>query len=60
LTDPDVKELYNMYKMGEDWTELDEMIFFYELAMEHCNDNLEKHIENELEHPCKVSKKFMM
>jgi hypothetical protein len=60
LTDPDVKELYNMYKMGEDWTELDEMIFFYELAMEHCNDNLENHIENELEHPCKVSKKFMM
>jgi hypothetical protein len=49
-----------MYKMGEDWTELDEMIFFYELAMEHCNDNLENHIENELEHPCKVSKKFMM
>ena len=60
LTDPDVKELYNMYKMGEDWTEMDEMIFFYELAMEHCDDNLENHIENELEHPCKVSKEFKM
>lgn len=55
-SDPDVKELYNNSKIGESWTELDEMLFFYELALQYCDGKMEDYIERELEHPCDVSK----
>jgi hypothetical protein len=58
-TDPDVKELYIMSKYNDEsqkWTEMDEMIFFYELASAYCDDEMEEYIETSLEHPCHVEK----